>query len=497
MIRISILAFIFLCFSIPAICGERNIYSDNCIEAQHLIFDLKLDKAEELLSKEESQNPTNILTIRLRSYIDFLKAFISEEQYYYERFEENTETRLDFLSSNFQDSPLNKMIQAEIALQLSVTEFQNEEYISSAWDLRKSYRLFVKNKEEHPDFIENNVGLGLMHALIGATPDKYKWLMNIAGMKGDLNTGLKELNEVYKFSIANNLSPLTEEVSLIRLLTELHINKDFENANVIAESLIKESHKTLILFSLSHYYMNTGNTDKAYDLLQNNNFSKDRFPFLYLYFMRGTAGLYQLNLSKETYDDMNLFTSKYKGFNFIKAAYQKKAWFKFLRGDTASYKNMLQLCLTKGNDFTDEDKQAIVEAKSGNLPNVNILKARILFDGGYYDKAKALLEAYNENNFTDFKSKVEYNYRLARTLDKLNEDEQSIVHYLKTIDNSIDKPWYYAANSSYFLGRYYEEKKDYTNAKLYYSKCFEIDNTEYRNSIRQKAKTGLNRIKNK
>ena len=97
----------------------------------------------------------------------------------------------------------------------------------------------------------------------------------------------------------------------------------------------------------------------------------------------------------------------------------------------------------------------------------------------------------------DFKTKVEYNYRLARTLDKLNEDEKSNQHYLKTINNSEDKTWYYAANSCYFMGRYYEEKNDYTNAKNYYSKVFDMKNTEYKNSIRQKAKTALNRIKHK
>ena len=42
---------------------------------------------------------------------------------------------------------------------------------------------------------------------------------------------------------------------------------------------------------------------------------------------------------------------------------------------------------TKGGAYSSSDKSALAEAKSGIIPDPILLKARILFDGGYYQKA--------------------------------------------------------------------------------------------------------------
>lgn len=494
------IAIILLClFSVVIKTHGNNFdaYTNNCVSAHHHIFNLQFEKATHFLEKEKIENPDNLLILRLNNYIDFLKAFISEEQSHHETLQKNTKKRLDFLSSNQLNSPLNKMIEGEIILMLSISEFKSKEFLSAAWDLRKAYKLLSQNRENYPELIENNLGLGLLHAIIGATPERYKWIMNMAGMNGDLQTGMLELKEVSYYALKNNLETLNEEANVVSLLTELHINKNTDNANNIISQLNTKKQKTIILFTLSHYYLNTGQTSLAFELLHSEDFSYDRFPFLYLYFMRGIAGLNQLDLSESTYIDLNYFVTNFNGSNFIKAAYQKMAWHKLLNGDIEAYHKLLKKCLNNGNDFTDEDKQAIIEAKRDEVPDINILKARVLFDGGFFKRAKEILEKENINNFQAFKTQVEYNYRLARTLDELNEDENANALYLKTIETGENETWYYAANSSYHLARYYEEMNDLVNAKKYYTKCLNMNNTEYKNSIRQKAKTGLNRIKNK
>jgi len=58
-------------------------------------------------------------------------------------------------------------------------------------------------------------------------------------------------------------------------------------------------------------------------------------------------------------------------------------------------------------------------------------------------------------------------------------------------------PYYFAANSSLQLGILYEQRGDFTQARLYYSKVLGMNFDEYQFSISNKAQAGLNRIKGK
>ena len=57
-------------------------------------------------------------------------------------------------------------------------------------------------------------------------------------------------------------------------------------------------------------------------------------------------------------------------------------------------------------------------------------------------------------------------------------------------------PYYFAANAALQLGIIYEKQADFKKAAEYYELAQSMENVEYKNSINQKAKAGLNRIKN-
>ena len=205
----NVLKFIFILLfllSVVSVTDGSNtgVYTNNCSLAHYHIFNLQFDLATNYLDKEKIENPDNLLTLKLYNYIDFLQAFISEEQSYHDVLKANTKYKLTYLNNNHLDSPLNKMIEGEITLLLSISEFKSKEFFNAAWDLRKAYKLLSQNKKKHPDLIENNLGLGLLHAIIGATPERYKWIMNIVGMSGDLRTGMLELQQVSNYAIKNN-----------------------------------------------------------------------------------------------------------------------------------------------------------------------------------------------------------------------------------------------------------------------------------------------------
>jgi len=86
--------------------------------------------------------------------------------------------------------------------------------------------------------------------------------------------------------------------------------------------------------------------------------------------------------------------------------------------DTIGYYAAMQNVLTYGITSIDADKSAEREAKNEIIPNVELLKCRLLTDGGYYSKAQNILI-----NLVDAKlplvDKVEKNYRLSRIFQEI------------------------------------------------------------------------------
>lgn len=125
-----------------------------------------------------------------------------------------------------------------------------------------------------------------------------------------------------------------------------------------------------------------------------------------------------------------------------------------------------------------------------------LLKARLLFDGGYYTKAHDLLKSIKPTKaFDTLKDKLEYIYRLGRVHHKMEDYENAIKLYESTIEIGEKLSYYFAANSALELGNLYESQNDYEKAKIYFEKCLEMKDHEYENSLSQKAKAGLLRIK--
>jgi tetratricopeptide (TPR) repeat protein len=191
-----------------------------------------------------------------------------------------------------------------------------------------------------------------------------------------------------------------------------------------------------------------------------------------------------------------MFVDNFKGKHFIKEAYQKLAWYELsINNDLAAYKKYMTLCLSKGSELVDEDKQAIKEAKMVKAPNALLLQSRILYDGGYYSRAQSVL-IRNAYSLSDDKvTSLEFNYRMGRILQALKNFPDAIEYYGTTLSLGQNTSEYYAASAALQMGIIYEEQKQIKAAKQYYTLCLKLKPNEYRNSLHQKAKSGLDRLK--
>ena len=143
----------------------------------------------------------------------------------------------------------------------------------------------------------------------------------------------------------------------------------------------------------------------------------------------------------------------------------------------------------------DEDKSAQKEYDSGTAPNTTLLRARIQFDGGFFTEALKTLIQSSSATFTAEES-LEFTYRLGRIHDELSNQSDAISYYQMTMQNGAESKRYFAANSSLMMGLLYEKSGNPNKALEAFKACSSFNNSEYRNSILQKAKAGIQRLSN-
>jgi tetratricopeptide (TPR) repeat protein len=178
----------------------------------------------------------------------------------------------------------------------------------------------------------------------------------------------------------------------------------------------------------------------------------------------------------------------------VKDALFKLSWAYYLQGNISQAEKYRKLVASRGNDEVDADKVALREAKKGTWPDTTILRARMLMNGGFFQEALETITRKKVEDYNKLIDKIEYAYFLARIYDELGKDDQAIALYDATIKGGSDRPEYYAARAALQIAFIYEKRKDTTNALKYFRQCLNMNEQEYKTTLDQRAKAGINRL---
>jgi len=474
----------------------QPVFDNNtaCLKIYNEMFLLHFNNVNALIEKEEKNNPTNVYVYSLEGYAGFIEAFLSEREDLFKTYKTETDKRLEKLRSGDKSSPYYLMTQAELILQRALLRARFREYFNAAIDIRKSYKMMVENQAKFPGFKPNLKTLGLMHSVIGSVPQNFQWVVKLIGMHGTIKQGTAELHQLLNASRTDrSISYMKNEILLYLIFVESHLTKNKSVSLQLLNEYDKNNSSQLITFSHVNTYYTFDKNEQVIQLLNERKSDSQAFHMFYLDYLHAIAKLNRLDEDADVY--FKKYTSGFTGSSFIKSSYQKSAWHALVvKKDKSLYEMYMKNCIVKGDDFSDEDKQALKEAQSKEIPNYYLLRARLLFDGGYYQKALNEIVSKSKDDFPNVKDKLELIYRLARIFDKMENNEKAIDMYKKTVELGTDKQFYYAANAALNLGIIYEQQGDLKNAESWYRKCLSMRNHDYQNSIDQKAKAGLDRL---
>jgi tetratricopeptide (TPR) repeat protein len=191
------------------------------------------------------------------------------------------------------------------------------------------------------------------------------------------------------------------------------------------------------------------------------------------------------------------FIANFKGTNYIKNANQRLWWHYIIHDNETDAKKYFEAINGYGSIVVDEDKYALDTYQKKQWPNKQLLKSRLLFDGGYYTRALQCIVDLDLNSLVQQNERVEFMYRLGRIYQRMENNAQAIKSFENAIKFGATIPEYYAASACYEMGKIYETQKMYTVALTYFEKSKTFKNHSYRTSLNQKAKAAINRVEAK
>ena len=464
------------CFVIQTTARPQVFAFDiNTARAHTLTLNLQFEESRKALADNKSLHA--LYAANLNEAIELL---LTEDPSLFSLYEKNFEDRL----IKGPKSNDEKFVMAEINLHWSFVYLKFGHELDAASHFRDAYKIAMECRRKAPHYLPIRKTTGLLEVMVGAVPEKYNWIMDLLGIHGSIENGLRDLNLV-----ATSETHLSSEATLIKALIEGYVLQKPASAAQELDLTFKSNNIKAFAFGAASLYIKAAQSESAMPLLQSLT---ELTPL-------ASYSLGEVFLQRGDYDSAinsyKQFIQSYKGENNLKDAWFKTGLCYMLLQKSHEKDAAFAMAKTAGKDIMEADKSAIRTLNSPVLPNLSLTQVRYATDGGYYENARTILDQIAQGDLATKKDKVEYYYRRARLEHGTKHFDASKIFYQQVIDMAGSEPWYFAPNACLQLGYLFLEDKDEVSAKAYFKKALSYKNHEYKNSIDSKAKTALNRMR--
>ena len=488
--------FFVLSFLVPGAVGygqKRFDFNSHCQDAYREITQLRLEAGQKLLDAEMKKDPDNLIPAFLENYIDFFHLFFNEDPVEYQARKDMLDRRIELMSQGPESSPFYLFTRSVIHFQWAAIKVKFGSNWDAGWEFRRSFLQSKENQKKFPDFQPALMLSGAMQVVAGTIPDGYKWLSGLLGIKGNIATGMQQLNHFLGAGDPWAVLYRDEATFYYLYLTFYIENKREQVFQFIRRNRLDVKNSHLYAYLAANLALNDQQSAYAEQVIRQKNDGAGYFDMPVWDLEMGYASLNHLEPDAHIY--LERFIQRFKGRFYVKDALQKLSWYYYLQGNDQQAAAFRQQILRKGGADSDADKQALKDARSGRWPDKVLLKARLLSDGGYYGEALQLLQGRTEAEFRSQEEKCEFAYRLGRIYDGLGRRDEAIAAYLATLRSGEHLKEYFAARAALQTGYIYEQRGDKLNAIVYFQRCLGMKDHDYKNSLDQKAKAGIARCK--
>jgi len=481
------------CMLLQVSVAQEMYWTNEARSAYALVSALRIDEGLNIIRLQSITFPDNHIWPYLEDYADFLRIFIEEDLRNIAGYLEASNARMDKLELVPETNPLSLMVQAQIDLHHCALHLQQSQFLSAASDINKAFKLLKKNQKLHPADLANLRLYASLKVAFGAIPDQYRWLVSmVTSLSGSIEEGLKELHHILNIS-NRETNVYYDETILFTAIAEGRLNnKPDVGLQLLNTYFGKTNLQVPVQYVTANLLIESGNNDGAIRTLEQSLVVPTALPIPFMAFMLGECKLFRGDADADLY--FKNFLVLHKGKHYIKEAHQKLAWYCLLKDDRTGYFNHMQQILIKGASTTDEDQQALQEAESHDTPHPGLLRARLYYDGGYYDQALAILNQTLYDGLAQHQHRLEFLYRKGRVLQAKKQYAEALHYYSLTIATGQFEQYYYACSAALQSGVIHESLGSHGAAAKFYYMCLDMTPSTYASSLHQKARMGLNRV---
>lgn len=450
------------------------------------ILDLQFGKADSLIRLAGREHPEDPGLLYLDNYLDFLDALISGEREDYERYLPASGSRIERLREFPAGDPGTFLCLSSIHLQSFFLCAYHGELFRAGKHFLKAYRFLRQGEEKDTGNPLKFRNRGLILLVNASVPEEFSWLLKVLGLRGGFAEGLGYLEE-YRTAVRG--AGWVEACLLLSLAGQtLDPTGQFFSLNPDCGKRAR----TLTLYAGVLHQLGSGNSRAVVDSLMDYRQEEGERSFPYLDLLLGEARLNGLDTA--AWFNLQEFTREYGGLHYRHYAWHKLSWAHAICGEWGLYRQDRQQVLGAGEPFLDADRQALAEAADTLPLNIGLLEARLLFDGGYYQEARSLLESGDPIALVNRRDSIEYRYRLARINDRLGNTGKAVAGYETVIREAAGEDWYFIPSSALHLGEIREAGGNLSEALELYRLCLKVNQSGYKQSIGYKARQGIRRI---
>ena len=449
----------------------------------------KLQPARQALATEA--NKANGIYVYVADYADMLALLASDDDRLLAQLAPNESARLDQLSNLSDASPYQRLLLAEVRLHWAFVKLKFGKDMAASWAVIKAYKLLVANQARFPNFLPTYKSLGTLRIMIGSVPDSYAWVARLLGLRGNVQQGLADLQLAQKDTVSRT------EARLAELLIRAYVLRFSEaNESALRQFVDDSPDNLLVRFFAATTEMKNAHSEQALAWLSSRptGAAYVKLPIIDnllgdIYLQKG-----QYDVALAHYDQ---FLISYRGQNFVKDTHYKRFLCYWLSGSIAPAKAEIPLILAQGRTTAEADKaaQKAAETYRSSFPGPGqrvLMQARMASDGGYLEQALTWLKPYAETSFATTPDRAEYQYRLGRIYQKMNALSVAIAAFERAVALSEPGQLSFGALASLQLGYVYQQLRNPAKARQAFEKALSYKHHEYKNSVDNKAKAGLN-----
>ncbi len=432
----------------------------------------------------------------------FWKAIIKQDHSAIEEFNAQSPVLLKQVKNRRKQKYGNYFL-AEMHWEKFCIDAFQKNYFNAFKNLNQAYSYASKSLKEDPEIFEPYRIIGLTQILLSTLPGEYKSFLKNFGVNPSLESGYQNF-----LKAKNNSKWLKLENELTEYFLQRKLLKNQHTADsVISELNAFDDPPILFRYLKGVSFLDNKQNDSLYlflkpylsDLprLQND---AGRFP--YIAFLLGKSLFYKRKYA-EAIKYFQLFLTYFKGQMFREEARLKMAFSHLFIGNHSRAEKIFRELANKEPPLFEQDKAAIRLAsdihKNGlSKYEIQLLQARFLIDGGYFDQALNKLKKL-QTQFLKLSpdEKIMLFYYFARAYHFQGKKHQAKNNYQKAMQQNSRRYRWMSAYSAYYIATILEEQEDWPNARTFYRRAMEFSNHPYKNTLEALAKAGLERLKNK